>query len=74
MTTAKTSDHPIDPQAGTARLAVAVPVAVISFFYASILEYSLPLYFGALSDAAEAVGGSYPADIWSKLVKYKITA
>lgn len=58
---------------GTARLAIVVPVAVISFFYASILEYSLPLYFGALSNAAEAVGGSYPADIWSTLVKYQVT-
>ena len=59
--------------AGTARLGVVVPVAVISFFYISILDYCLPLYFGALSAAAEAVGGSYPADIWSKLVKYQIT-
>ncbi len=73
MTTAKTSDDSIDPQAGTARLAIVVPVAVISFFYASILEYSLPLYFGALSSAAEAAGGSYPADIWSTLIKYQVT-
>jgi len=63
----------IDPQAGTARLAIVVPVAVISFFYLSVLEYSLPLYFGALSDAAEAAGGSYPANIWSTLVKYQVT-
>jgi hypothetical protein len=63
----------LDPQAGTARLAIVVPVAVISFFYASILEYSLPLYFGALSSAAEAAGGSYPANIWSTLVKYQVT-
>ncbi|MCH7687337.1 MAG: MFS transporter [Planctomycetes bacterium] len=73
MTAVKTSDNSIDRQAGTARLPIVVPVAVISFFYASILEYSLPLYFGALSDAAEAAGGSYPADIWSTLVKYQVT-
>jgi hypothetical protein len=73
MTTVEKPDNPIDPQAGTARLVIVVPVAVISFLYASVLEYSLPLYFGALSDAAEAAGGSYPADIWSKLVKYQVT-
>ena len=63
----------VSAQPGTARLAVVAPVAVVSFFYASILEYSLPLYFGALSTAAEAAGGSYPADIWSNLVKYQVT-
>ena len=68
-----TSEHSIDPLAGTARLPVVVPVAVISFFYASILEYALPLYFGALSEAQEAVGSSYPADIWSTLAKYQVT-
>lgn len=63
----------IDELAGTARLPVVVPVAVISFFYVSVLDYCLPLYFGALSAAAKATGGSYPADIWSKLVKYQVT-
>jgi len=62
-----------DASAGTARLSVVVPVAVISFFYVSVLDYCLPLYFGALSAAAEAAGGSYPADLWSKLVKYQVT-
>ncbi len=61
-----------DPLAGTARLAVVVPVAVASFFYLTSLEYALPLYFGALRDAAEAKGRTYPVDIWSKLVKYQI--
>ena len=54
--------------AGTARLLIVVPVAVTAFFYTSILNYSLPLFFGALGEAAEEKGGSYPADIWSKLV------
>ena len=58
--------------AGTARLWVVVPAAIAAFFYTSILEYSLPLFFGALSEAAEAKGGSYPADIWSKLVLYQV--
>ena len=58
---------------GTARLPIVVPVAVLSFFYASVLEYSLPLYFGALGEVAEARGGFFPADIWSKLVKYQVT-
>ena len=50
---------------GTARLVVAVPVAVASFFYTNILEYSLPLYFDALQ---------VPNDTWSNLVKYKVAA
>lgn len=54
--------------AGTARLLIVVPVAIAAFFYTSILDYSLPLFFGALSEAAETKGGSYPANIWSKLV------
>jgi len=62
-----------DGDAGTARLMVVVPVAITSFFYASILDYSLPLFFGALGEAAEVEGGSYPADIWSKLVFLQVT-
>jgi MFS family permease len=58
---------------GAARLPIVVPVAVISFFYAAILDYALPLYFSALSTAAEARGGQFPADIWSQLVKYQVT-
>jgi len=73
MSTSNTSDTSLEPQAGTARLAIVVPTAAISFFYASVLEYSLPLYFGALSKQAEAAGGTYPADIWSTLVKYQVT-
>lgn len=62
-----------NPMPGAARLPVVVPVAMISFFYAAILDYALPLYFSALSTAAEAQGGSYPADIWSQLIKYQVT-
>jgi hypothetical protein len=58
---------------GAARLPIVVPVAVISFFYAAVLDYALPLYFSALSEAAAARGSSYPADIWSQLLKYQIT-
>ena len=61
------------PTPGTARLPVVVPVAVISFFYAAVLEYSLPLYFSALGAAAAARGDSFPSDIWSQLAKYQVT-
>lgn len=73
MNAATEPDRETNRDAGTARLPVVVPVAMISFFYASILEYALPLYFGALSARAELVGDTYPADIWSKLVKYQVT-
>ena len=59
--------------AGTARLWIVVPVTMLSFFYATVLEYLLPLYFSALRTAAEAQGGSYPADIYSQLMKYQVT-
>ena len=49
---------------GTARLHVAVPVAVASFFYTNILEYALPLYFDALQ---------IDRGMWSELIKYKLT-
>ena len=62
----------IERDAGTARLLIVIPVAIAAFFYTSILDYSLPLFFGALSEAAEAEGGSYPADIWSKLVLLQV--
>ena len=58
---------------GTARLWVAVPVAVASFFYVNILEYSLPLYFDALRELAEMEGGNFPKDTWSNLIKFKVT-
>ncbi|MBI82348.1 MAG: hypothetical protein CMJ81_04055 [Planctomycetaceae bacterium] len=55
----------VHPLPGTARLRVAVPVAVASFFYTNILEYALPLYFDALR---------IDNGMWSELVKYKLTA
>ena len=60
-------------ESGTARLWVVVPVSILSFFYATVLEYLLPLYFSALRTAAEAQGGYYPADIYSQLMKYQVT-
>ncbi|MCH2118372.1 MAG: MFS transporter [Pirellulales bacterium] len=59
---------------GTARLAVIVPVTILSFFYINALEYSLPLYFEARSEAALGAGHTFPQDVWAQLVKYKITA
>jgi MFS family permease len=64
----------LDPRAGTVRLWVAVPAAVIAFVYQSVHEYTLPLYFGALGDVAAAHGASYPPDVWSAFVKYQVTA
>ena len=61
------------PDAGTARLWIVVPVTMLSFFYMSILDYVLPLYFGALSTAAKAAGGSFPEDLYAQLVKYQFT-
>ena len=61
-----TASHNLNPNAGTARLWIVVPVTMLSFFYVTILEYVLLLYFGALSTAAEAQGGYYPGDIYSR--------
>ena len=58
---------------GPARLAIVIPVAIGSFFYLSIIEYALPLFFSALSEAASAKGEMYPRDIWSTLTVYKVT-
>ena len=63
-----------DANAGTARLLVVIPVALLSFFYMNMLEYGLPLYFGARTEAARLAGGSFPLDVWSDLVKYKVMA
>lgn len=65
--------RPFPALPGTARLLVVVPAALVSFFYAGILDYSLPLYFGALGEAARAKGDFYPADIFSQLIKYQVT-
>jgi MFS family permease len=60
-------------RAGTARLSVVIPVVAAGVFFGYLLEYSLPLYFGARSMAAQARGGSYPPDAWSVLWKYQQT-
>jgi len=59
----------LNPDAGTARLWIVIPVTMLSFFYAAVLEYLLPLYFSALRE----VDPSYPADIYSQLMKYQVT-
>jgi len=64
--------HELNP--GTARLGVIVPVAMLSFLYLSVLEYSLPLYFEARSEIASSSGDHFPLNVWAELVKYKITA
>ena len=52
------------------------PVCVLSFFYASILEYVLPLYFSAMGEAAASAGRTETArawdEVWSTLVVYKV--
>ena len=45
---------------GTARLLIVVPVALVSFFYMNMLEYALPLYFEARSEAARLAGRRAP--------------
>ncbi|MBI2824040.1 MAG: hypothetical protein HYX69_05025 [Planctomycetia bacterium] len=57
--------------AGTARLPVVVAATIVTIFYAAALDYSLPLFIGALSTATSATGGPLPADTWSVLWKYQ---
>ena len=59
----------LNPDAGTARLWIVIPVTMLSFFYAETLGYLLPLYFSALHE----VDPSYPADMFSQLMKYQVT-
>lgn len=66
-------DQP-NPDSGTARLAVIIPAALLSFFYGNILEYALPLYFEARTEVARLAGGEFPLDVWAEVVKYKVTA
>ena len=55
-----------DPLAGTARLAIVVPVAMVSFFYMEVLNYGLPLYFRAVP--------TYEPSLWSNVIKYQVSA
>jgi MFS family permease len=50
--------------AGTARLPAVVIVALTSFLFANMLEYTLPLYFNALE--------GFPRDVWSQLVLWQV--
>jgi len=59
----------VNSDAGTARLWVVLPVAMLGFVYLGALDYLLPLYFGAL----QAVDSNYPADIYAQLIKYQVT-
>lgn len=67
------SEAPTTITPGAARLPVVIPVAIISFFYAAVFEYALPLYFSAQKMAAEAQGVEYPDDLWSQFSKYQVT-
>ncbi|MFN0195299.1 MAG: MFS transporter [Planctomycetaceae bacterium] len=70
---ANINENLIHATPGEARLPIVLPVAIISFFYAAVLEYALPLYFSALSAAAKAQGTTYPDDGWSQLSKIQVT-
>ncbi len=59
----------MDPDSGTARLWIVIPVTILSFFYATVLEYLPPLYFSAL----QAVDPHYPENMYSQLMKYQTT-
>ncbi len=56
---------------GSARLSIVIPVTIASFYYAASLDYTLPLFFGALHDASP--GQAYPYDMWSQLIKFQVT-
>ena len=66
---------PLEPDqlSGTARLQVVIPVALISFFYANLLDYALPLYLGAREAAAEAAGGSFPRGMYATAAIWRVT-
>ena len=63
MSVSREPSASLDPNAGTARLLVVIPVALLSFFYMNMLEYGLPLYFEARSEAARLTGGNFPRDV-----------
>ena len=67
------SNSLLESYAGTARLSVVVPIALVIFFYVSMLEYALPLYFEARTELA-GNDGLFPRNVWSEVVKYKMSA
>lgn len=51
-------------EAGTARLPVVVLVSLVNMFFAAVLEYSLPLYFNALT--------GFPRGVWADLAAWQV--
>ena len=62
-----------DRLSGTARLQVVIPVALVSFFYANLLDYALPLYLGAREAAAEAAGSTFPRGMYATAAIWRVT-
>ena len=62
-----------DRLSGTARLQVVIPVALVSFFYANLLDYALPLYLGAREAAAEAAGSTFPRGMYAPAAIWRVT-
>ncbi|MBQ15730.1 MAG: hypothetical protein CMJ65_01260 [Planctomycetaceae bacterium] len=62
-----------DRLAGTARLPIVITVALVSFFYANLLDYALPLYLGAREAAALETGGSFPRGMFATLAIWRVT-
>ncbi len=59
----------VDAEAGAARLLIVTLGSLVGIFYGAVIEYALPLYFGAVNDSTNSQG--YPADAWSVLWKYQ---
>ena len=60
-------------QQGTARLLVVAPVIVLSFFYANVLDYCLPLYLNAHASLASSSGETFSSGVWADLMTYRVT-
>ena len=58
---------------GSARLAVVAPVALVSFFYANVLDYCLPLYCEVRETLPGPDGSTYSNGIWLDLMLYRLT-
>ena len=58
---------------GSARLAVVAPVALVSFFYANVLDYCLPLYCEVRETLPGPHGSTYSNGIWLDLMLYRLT-
>ena len=60
-------------QQGTARLLIVAPVIVLSFFYANVLDYCLPLYLNARASLASSSGETFSSGVWADLMTYRVT-